>query len=136
MALWEEVTSTSYVVDCEAVRDASKTASYVTKYISKAFGDREALARLGFSRRYSLSRRFPRVEPLQLAQTAAEGWDRVTMVSRDYLKAVYPEINDLVGKGGDVVSRIGESLDEALNGPLEQRALKKALGRMGHDTGQ
>lgn len=77
---WFDITKDSYVVDSSPVRSASKVASYVAKYLSKGFAEREELEARGFSRRYSTSRNWPGRTGLGFRGTAEGAWKGVTLL--------------------------------------------------------
>lgn len=64
---WEYVTGDSYVVDVERVWKPSGAVSYLVKYLKKGmYGKvREGLEALGFKRRFSCSRGWPRGSQMQ-----------------------------------------------------------------------
>ncbi len=130
MHAWKEVTGDSFVVDASKVRHNGKAVSYVSKYVVKGFRDRKALEARGFMRRYSFSRGWPGVPRMQLRITELDGWRKVTPVSLNYLKMVYPRIYEVVQDGGDSLARVGEDVTELVWGSRETRELKKALGKV------
>lgn len=75
-AAWLNIVGDSYVVDCKEIGSASWAASYLSKYVAKAFIHSEAFVALGFKRSWSRSRTWG-VERLQLATTKQGGWHRV-----------------------------------------------------------
>lgn len=84
---WYEQTGDSFVVDCETVRSVAGTASYVQKYMAKSFaGDRSTMASLGFKKRWTSSRDWPRAEPLHLLGTELGLWERVTRYKGPWAK--------------------------------------------------
>lgn len=78
---WYEITKDSFVVDCQEVRSVAGTAAYVQKYMGKDMGgDRTALKSLGFNKRWSSSKNWPRCEPLRLRGTVEEEWTSIRRV--------------------------------------------------------
>ena len=72
--LWHGITGDSYVVDISPIRSVAGASWYVQKYMGKSFGDRAALEGLGFARRWSSSRNWPRGVELQLRGTRDQMW--------------------------------------------------------------
>jgi len=80
-AAWYDITGDSFVVDCSEIRSVTGTASYVQKYMSKMFPkDRATLKSLGFAKRWTASKDWPRVAPLRLLGTELGAWEFVTRV--------------------------------------------------------
>ncbi len=78
---WYDITGDSFIVDCQIVRSVAGTAGYVQKYMSKSFqGERAAMESLGFGRRWSASRNWPRCRPIQLQGTEWEAWQTITRI--------------------------------------------------------
>lgn len=77
---WFDITGASFVVDCQDVRSPNGIAYYLQKYFAKTFEDRTALEALGYSRRWSSSKNWPRVERLHLAGTDT-GWHKTTRIA-------------------------------------------------------
>ena len=91
--IWYDITGDSFVVDCQRVRSVAGTAGYVQKYMSKSFdGERRAMQDLGFGRRWSASRNWPRCAPIKLQGTEWEAWESVTR--RHGTKASYSEYSE------------------------------------------
>lgn len=57
---WFDVTGDSWVVDCRFVLGAKGAASYLAKYLTKASSEYRYLKSLGFHRRWTCSRNWPR----------------------------------------------------------------------------
>ena len=77
---WYDITGTSFVVDCQDIRSPTGIAYYLQKYFAKTFEDRTNLEALGYKRRWSSSKNWPRVERLHLVGTDA-GWHKTTRIS-------------------------------------------------------
>ncbi len=79
---WYEVTKgKSYITDCQEVRSVAGTCAYVQKYMAKDFsGERKALKSLGFKKRWSSSKNWPRCEPVRLQGSVVGAWESVLRV--------------------------------------------------------
>lgn len=77
--IWERVTGDSFVVDVSRVRSVVGAAGYMAKYMVKGYSDREALEWLGFMRRWSSSRNWPRGAALRLRGTEEGSWERISL---------------------------------------------------------
>lgn len=73
---WYYVTGDSYILDVVEGYDPLGISHYLAKYLMKAFHDREYLESLGFNRRWSCSRNFPRGEEVQLRGTFYGEWTK------------------------------------------------------------
>lgn len=71
---WFAITEDSWIVDARPVLGDKGAAKYLSKYLTKASTGRSALEELGFTRRWSCSRNWPRFEALRLRQTVGKGW--------------------------------------------------------------
>lgn len=71
---WEYVTGDSYILDVKQGYDAVGISQYLLKYVMKSFYKREELQELGFNRRWSTSRNWPRGQQVQLRGTVYEEW--------------------------------------------------------------
>lgn len=58
--LWFQVTGDSFIVDVRAVMGSEGAGNYLTKYLVKGVMNRYVLEALGFKRRFSASRNWPR----------------------------------------------------------------------------
>jgi len=72
--LWYEVTGDSFVVDARQIAGADGAARYMTKYLVKGMMTWDELSELGFMRRWSTSRNWPKLPPERLLN---ELWDDV-----------------------------------------------------------
>lgn len=78
--VWYYITHDSWVIDCREVVGFKGAGSYMAKYFTKAALSYDVLANLGFTRRWSCSRNWPRRPKEQLMVTALGGWDGVEFV--------------------------------------------------------
>lgn len=65
------------MVDVSEIRNKEKTAKYVEKYLRKGLQNRKVLEFLGYARRWSCSRNWPRGHKLRLRGSADNRWTRV-----------------------------------------------------------
>lgn len=113
--LWLDITGDSYIVHATPVLSHSRTAAYLSKYLSKGVEDRGELERRGFKRRWSSSRGYPGGGRLRLAATEDPGWvsrvwksDRFEFPRTWDGKAVIAEHKE--GGPADLLVRTGEDL--------------------------
>lgn len=90
---WEKATG-SYVVDMRRVWDAKGASSYLGKYLVKEMYHREELVRLGFHRRWSCSRNWPRDAFVQLRGSADGEWVKSGFTQEDLEWLVEESKND------------------------------------------
>ena len=69
--VWSDVTD-SFNVDVKEVYGVKGAVGYLAKYLIKGFLDRERLVELGFERRWSCSRNWPRETQIRLRGTLEE----------------------------------------------------------------
>jgi hypothetical protein len=67
---WKRITGDSNVIDVDRVRSVRALSDYLSKYLSKGLKNWEALAQLGFSRRWNCSRNWPSPGRLRMAGSA------------------------------------------------------------------
>ncbi len=70
---WLYVTGDSFIVDVREIYDVRGACEYLGKYLIKAFSLRDELEALGFKRRYSTSRNWPRAEDMRF-RGSIRGW--------------------------------------------------------------
>lgn len=71
--VWYRITGDSFVIDARRVVSANGAAAYLSKYLTKATNTWEYLESLGFRKRYSASRDWPK-RPTMLMRGSEEGW--------------------------------------------------------------
>lgn len=75
--IWYKITKGSFVVDVEKVRSSEGAVGYILKYVSKTWTKWGELEAMGFKRRVTYSRGWPREPALKLAGTVeGVGWYR------------------------------------------------------------
>lgn len=122
---WYEITGDSWVVDSRPILGARGAASYLSKYLVKAYDNRRELESRGFARRWSCSRNWPAPVRMQLAVTNAGGWDSTNFMGakssmKDTLrKEVKAAIND------PWAIKVGTPMAEK----LEKRRVRSKLGK-------
>jgi len=85
---WYAVTGDSYIVDVRPIRSVYGIGWYLGKYLLKGFHDREEMVQLGFIRRWSASRNWPRVGKLALATREGERLDAVYLQGYESKKSI------------------------------------------------
>lgn len=78
--VWLEVTQNSFIVDVEEIYNPAGAAAYLLKYLTKSFLHRYELEEMGFLRRYSASRNWPREPAGMLLGTELDKWDKTTQL--------------------------------------------------------
>lgn len=109
---WFERTG-SYVVDVRPVYSEGGVAGYLGKYLTKSFKNRGELESLGFKRRWSCSRNWPREVRSQLRGTVDGLWESIEIVPR-YFRRKEMEERIKLNKGVDPLERVGTDLGEML----------------------
>lgn len=84
--VWHGITGDSFVCDVSGIRSLEGVANYVQKYMGKTMFERAELEGLGFRRRWSASRNWPRGAQLRLRGTEEGAWLQVTVVSAKQLR--------------------------------------------------
>lgn len=128
---WREITGDSYVVDVVEVADSGRGASYLAKYVAKAFGEGEVFRLLGFHRSWSRSRSW-RVERFQLETTVKDGWSKVEFGGpRDNVWPADGSIRNHLKRGemSSLRRRVGTDLARALAHEVEDRAWVSGVKR-------
>ena len=70
---WKRITGDSNVIDVDRVRSQKAVSRDISKYLAKGLHNWEALAKLGFSRRWNCSRNWPSPGRLRMAGSAVPG---------------------------------------------------------------
>jgi len=112
--LWYNITGDSYITDVRETYEAKRLANYLGKYLAKGFETRERLEELGFLRRYSSSRGWPKPEPLRLRGTVMDRWLRLERSNErlgDQGRALMES-----SQGAYLMERVGTDLAEELYG--------------------
>lgn len=110
--LWRHVTTPldpigegSWETDVTEVTDPAKGAGYITKYLVKdMWGDK--LKSLGFGRRWSKNRKWPKVEKLQMRGSKEGRWTGKTTVLENWRHDVFPHNGKMWSK-----QKLGEMAD-------------------------
>lgn len=103
---WLGITGDSYVVQVDRVYKPQGAGSYLSKYFSKTFQDRQALEELGFKRRFAMSRNFPRLQRLRLLGTDEGRWSRVARYSNPVRTSERAQFQDEVAR--TALERVGD----------------------------
>lgn len=77
---WTKITG-SYIVGVRRTTSPHKAASYMAKYLTKGLLHREALEALGFKRKWSCSRNWPRPAPSRLLGSVDGAWTKVERIN-------------------------------------------------------
>lgn len=125
---WLWATGDSFVVDAKEVYNPGGAAGYLTKYLVKGMVNHEELAELGFGRRYSSSRNWPRAEAIRLAGSQ-KGWESVEIVPRWFRRNEMEELENY-SRGKEAMVRIGDDLALVLTGAKKKKVFRKKLEAM------
>lgn len=108
---WYKASQDSYVVDARQVLGAAGAAAYISKYLAKTLMSYSQLHMLGFTRRWTTSRNWPRLEGLQLVKSLNDEWVRTqfTSVRAGTSDALNSEVQR--GKTSHMSQRTGTSAD-------------------------
>lgn len=101
---WWTTTGDSFIIDVRPVIGPSGAAKYLVKYLVKGVMHREALLDLGFNRRWSASRNWPKGE-VKLRGSQEDRWGHVQFVGREDLSQ---EVED--SKDDFLLERVGPEL--------------------------
>lgn len=123
---WEQLTS-AFVVDVRKVYSAGGASGYLSKYLAKGFAHREELQALGFKRRWSCSRNWPRERQIRLRGTEQGLWDTIEIIPRWFRRKEMEE-RISINKGADALERVGTDLGEMLRGAIRRRKGVKIIG--------
>ena len=125
--LWHIVTGDSFVVDVRPVMSSANDASYLSKYLVKGMAQRREMVRLGFARRWSCSRNWPRPE-LKMRGTVDDAWEPAKPPGkisgrRNVEKALAESLGD------PLLDRVGAPSAMAFDKRLRDRAVKVEIER-------
>lgn len=111
----------AFVVDVRLVFNPGGLGSYLGKYLTKGFLKRAELEALGFKRRWSCSRSWPR-EDLRMTEGTKDGiWKKVTMIGGFYNRG---KMDERVRRDKDspLLKSIGDDLGEVLRAKARNAA--------------
>lgn len=120
--------TTAFVVDVRSVFDAGGAGAYLGKYLSKGFGDRKELEALGFFRRWSCSRNWPRELPIKLRGSLGDGWERTEIIPRYFRKEEMKE-REKRDAGAYLMERQGEDFSLMMRDEAKAKSQKKQIER-------
>jgi len=123
---WFERTG-AYVVDVRKIYSAGGVGGYLGKYLSKSFSKRQGLEEIGFKRRWSCSRNFPREKKIQLAGTRDGIWTNVVRIPGWY-RSEEMEARSRVDESRAALERIGDDLGEVLRARSKFRTGVRKIG--------
>lgn len=126
---WFEETG-AYVVDVEEVYSAPGAARYLAKYLVKGFVDRTRLLDLGYHRRYSMARNWPRGEALRLRGTVDGVWESVEIIPRWFQQEKMQNAVKL-GEGASVLESVGDDVTLAMAARVRRRTKLRDIERLG-----
>lgn len=129
--MWYGITGDSYIVDVRRTYEAEKLGNYLSKYLVKGMRQREEMEALGFLRRYSSSRNWPKPEMLRLRGTVMDRWLRLERSA----ERLGDEGRKLLesSKVAYLMERVGDDLVELLYGKAMKRTEIRKLERWLYD---
>ena len=117
---WFGVTGDSFVVDVRKGYSPARLANYLGKYLVKGFYHREDLKAMGFERRWSCARNWPKPAVLETKVQSEGGWNNTRVVSgygfRDYFERrveADKHLPALVQVGDDLRLALGKARGQA-----------------------
>lgn len=120
--LWYGITGDSFVVDVRQILSSARAAAYTAKYVIKGMANRAALVRLGFHRRWSCSRNWPRAELLTRGGVT-DAWEPVgASGSAEAEKRLLEK-----SEGHRLFDRVGSPEAMAFDKRIRDRGLKQRL---------
>lgn len=125
---WYERTG-NFVVHAEEVYSAVGVGRYLGKYLSKGFGDRGRLESLGFARRWSASRNWPRCEPLRLRGSVEGKWISTEIIPR-FFQRERMDIFVRRDENSELCLSVGDDLAVAIGERLKHAGRRKKIERI------
>lgn len=125
--LWKEVTGDSWIVDARKVHTPKRMARYLGKYLAKGFEVRSQLEALGFRRRYSSSRNWPKPKRIMLRGTEENRWFHM-MRTDEKLGPKYAAILE-ASEDDYLLERVGDDLVLILYADAEKYVQRSTLER-------
>jgi len=123
--IWWEATN-AFVVDVEQIYNPAGAVRYLAKYLVKGFLDRQSLEDLGYSRRYSMSRNWPRGEALRLRGSSEDRWEKIEIIPGWYRNDVQERLEAL-SRGARLLESVGDDLTLEIAG---RRRLKASITKI------
>ena len=121
---WTKITG-SYIVGVRRTTSPHKAASYMAKYLTKGLLHREALETLGFKRKWSCSRNWPRPTPTRLIGSVDGAWTKVERINWGVAQAL---VSAVLARSIDhpLVSLVGDPIVmEWQEASIKQRTFRK-----------
>lgn len=125
---WKEITGDSYIVAVRKVWNLPGAVHYMSKYLTKTFLNRGELEAMGFLRRWSCSRNWPRTD---LGIAGAGTWKKTEMLSGAFAESMltqllpYSDVHPMLVKtGNDTALAVSAFFEEA----DAMRRMKKLRG--------
>lgn len=118
----------NYVVDAREVYSVGGAVGYLSKYISKGFMYRPRLEGLGFTRRWSCSRNWPRESKTGL-RGSIDGWESTEVVPRFFRPTQLKE-RELRDASKHLMETVGDPLSLSLLQVKEVKGTLKQIERL------
>ncbi len=116
-------------MDCRKGYSPARLANYLGKYLSKGFYHRKELEELGFKRRWSCARNWPRPDKLETRMSSEGEWEKVEIAEgyglRDYL-----ERRVEADRHSPVLEQVGDDLRIALGKERVKYGMRVKLEKM------
>lgn len=127
--LWLKATRDSYITYCMDVVGSKGIASYMSKYVTKEMISWSGMESVGFKRRWSCSRNFPRYEKLELFGTQAKSWVVHGWMPEGRIDPSYLEMMGEPPSDG-AFQRVGTETAKRMAREKEVKNLKGMIGRV------
>jgi len=124
-----ELRTHAFVVDVREIYNPDGVSRYLGKYLVKGFGSREDLVKLGFLRRWSSSRNWPRFGDLCLRGTDEKVWDSIQIIPRWFRRKEMEE-REAFGRGAYYLESVGTPAAVGLAKKRKKRAMKMKIERI------
>lgn len=118
-AMWLESTGDSYIVWTTPVWSAAGAGGYLAKYMNKQMASRKRFKELGFDRRFSRSRNWPKI-PVGMVGTNQDEWSEVSFT---YGKKI-EELDGPARESSPLLEWAGDEHTEFIKVDRKKRRLK------------
>ncbi len=120
--IWWNITGDSYICFATEVTDPSGAASYMGKYMTKQFLEKER----GMTRRFSTSRGWPGGQRIRLRVTLEGGWSHI----RRWPGSKFDSTVENNPQETDLLDRVGDNLTIAIRRRNSKRAAEKRFRKV------
>lgn len=132
--IWFERTG-AYVTDCVPVYNERGLGNYLGKYFTKGYMDREALQDLGFHRRYSSSKNWPKPRRLTLQGTADGRWRKIYVLDKRTLDNAWLKNRAQMDSSAAIMQPHGDDILIGIKKAQHRRSYKSFITTLSSHTG-